>query len=319
MAGTNTLNQDIIDGVYEFQYEEYNETAKIYESLYDVRTSDRAYEHDTDFVMNSNVEEVGEGEGNTDSIVIEGYTWYIKMITLQASIQISKRAVDDGRLKIKEWGSELAQEFIRYEETLAARVFNRGAWAAGDRVFNTQVKDVLSDQFGQLIYDETPLFNGSHPNKLGENTYSNYTASRTLTATNLETAANEFVEHCYDNMDNPIVIQPDTIVVPQGLAFTAARILNSDLMPNTSRNDDNVLKSYLNIVPWRYIGNATVGTTPWFIGKAKAGLRWYNRQGMEVTQSYDAKTRMHSIIMNKRIGIGVTNWRNWQANNLNSA
>ena len=48
MAGTNTLNQDIIDGVYEFQYEEYNETAKIYESLYDVRTSDRAYEHDTD-------------------------------------------------------------------------------------------------------------------------------------------------------------------------------------------------------------------------------------------------------------------------------
>lgn len=315
MAARNTLNKEIIDGVFEFAFESYNEEEQVYPQLFEVMNSTKAYEYGTDFVMHGDVEEVEEGEGNTDSQIVEGYTWYIKMRTLQASIPLTKEVVDDGRLDLSEIGRELGEQFAREEEIMAASIFNNGALTAGHNIFNTQVAGILADQFGNLIYDGQPFFDTAHPNTLGANTYSNFTASRTLSEANLETTLNTMeATNAYDNMDNPIKITADTLLIPKALRFTAAKILNSTLLPAVATNDVNPLQGILNPVVWRYLTDED----GWFTLTARKGRRWYNRSALSIGQEYDEKTRTYSIIFNKRVGVGVTNWRHAYACNISA-
>ena len=313
MATRNSLNTDIIDGVYEFAFETYNNEPRVLEQIFDVKNTNKAYEYGTEFEMNAGVEEVEEGEGVTESQVVEGYTWYIAMRKLRGVISISKEAVDDGRLDIERWGEELGQAFAREEEERAAAIFNYGALTAGHEIFNTAVVGLLADQFGQLIYDGQPFFDTAHPNTLGVNTYSNHSASLDLTEENLETVLNTVEDtNAYDNMDNRISIKADTLLVPKGLRFTAAKILNSSLLPSVATNDINPVQGILNPVVWRYLSDSD----GWFVGAAKQGIRWYNRSPLEIEQTYDEATQTYFIYLTRRAGVGVTNWRYWYACNV---
>jgi len=66
---------------------------------------------------------------------------------------------------------------------------------------------------------------------------------------------------------------------------------------------------------WPYLDDSD----GWYIGAARSGIRWYNRTGLNIRQVDDPERRRVVIVIYKRVGVGVTNWRYWLANNIASA
>lgn len=315
MATLNTLGKDVLDGLFEFSFETYEDIPKVYPNLFDVQNSNQAYETGKDFVMDGAIEIVGEGESNRESKIIEGYTWGIANRKLRAKIKITKEAVDDGKVNVAELGRELGEKMAYFEEEHAHKIFNYGALTAGHEVFDYSIGGTVLDPNPLFIYDGYPFFDTAHPATGHDTTYSNHNASLALTVGNLQTALNTFENtNAYDNAGNPIMVKADTLFVPSSLRFTAATILNSTLVPGGSFNDANVLQGRLNIVESRWLTDSD----GWFIGSAKKGIKWYNRSPLALETEWDAAHQVWWVYLTKRVGVGVTNWRYWYGANISA-
>lgn len=314
----NEFTESMRDDLYDVFWDNYPEVSAKYEELFDVVDSDAAYEKYTSAIGLGDLLEKPEGEDIQSDSPMEAYTIVCKNRTFARKVSFSMESVNDAK-KGSLMGNSVAtwaQSVIRTKEKFYAKFFNKGAMSAGNAVFNNSITGVVTDSSGDLIYDSKAFFATDHPDKVG-NTYSNFSASNSLTHTNLKstyltyTSTNNRTER-----GEVFELTPDVLLLPAGLKFTAQEILNSTLIPSsTATSTTNVLASIVQPQEWAYLDDAD----SWFLGKAKMGLIASDREAVNIDVWLDDINLDYYTRIFMRFGGAVTNFRYWYASNLSTS
>ena len=321
MAGVmrNQFTEALKKDAYRWYFESYPEKPPVYQELFEVVPSDAAYDMFTSAVGLGELLEKPEGEDLQADRPMEAYTIVCKNRTFGRLVRFSYETVQDVKkvsnllqTTIGKWASSV----VETKEKFHAKLFNYGAYTAGNDVFNNTITDVITDSSGNLIYDGKALFATDHPDKVG-NTYSNYESADSLTPDNLK--ANHLIFTSTNNRNERGQIidwMPDTLLVPPALTFTAREILNTTAIPYSQDNTINVLAGgFLGVQEWSYLTD----TDGWFLLKKKVGLMSTARQDVVMDVWSDETNLDLFCSVNLRFGAAVTNWRGAFACNISSS
>lgn len=165
--------------------------------------------------------------------------------------------------------------------------------------------------------DGLSFFNNAHPIDLyapSKGTFDNDYTSTPLNPTNLATVVHAMQSRRAQD-GTPLMVQPDTLIVPPALKYQAMSILNSSFIaPSTLGgvtqvgSSDNVLKGYLNLVVLPELsagmsfptfdaeGNKVVSAggsdTTWYVaalGQSVKPVTWQMRQAPQITNRTDPR------------------------------
>lgn len=248
---------------------------------------------------------------------------YLKVQRYAEHVEVPRELMESsdaiGRLAslASTFASSFGMQAAIKKERLTARAVQRGTLTAGDDIFNGTHPNE-TDPYPLFIYDGLPFFDTAHTLTVGSGTFSNHNVTAPLNQTNLQAAHTQMaVTNAVDERGDPIVLMPDTIIVPSGdLEFTASVLLESLLKTGSANNDVNPLRGKYEIIPWRFL---TDDADAWWL----AGLGPINRRALRIRDSgapdlrtfYDEKTRTWWIESGFYFGLAVQNWRTMVANN----
>jgi len=255
-----------------------------------------------------------EGEDLKTDAPLESYTIVCKNRSFGRIVRFSYETVKDAQKPaniladtVGSWGRMVPIT----KEKFYAKFFNYGAMTAGNDVFNNSITGVLTDSSGDLIYDGKAFFATDHPDRVG-NTYSNYSASNSLTHSNLKTVYTTYTTtNNRDERGEVIDLLPDVLLIPPALKFTAQEILNTTLIPNSADNTTNVLAAIVEVLPWSYLTD----TDGWFLGRRKMGLMATQREDVTIDFWQDETSKDYFASVFTRFGgcvdkkICTTRWQ----------
>lgn len=246
----------------------------------------------------------------------KSHTWQVAFHPFSKILTIPMRLADASNAagKIGDMVAGTAQKAgsraITDKDRFVAAVMQKGTLTAGslDYFDNSFVDN--ADPNPKFIYDGLPFFDTAHTDNAGS-TYSNHEAGGSLTSANLETYLQTIRQtNAKDDRGGEMVIEPDVIVVPPGLEFTAARVLNSALTAGTANNDVNALQGRLRPVVNRYLSDAASASAGW-IGQAGAGLEVWDSGIPQVRTGVDLEHGNYIVTFEYHFGVTVTDWRFW--------
>ena len=320
MAGVkrSQLTEQYKQDSYKYFWEAYPEMPPKYALIFEVVPSNAAYEQFTSAVGLGELLEKPEGEDLQSDAPMESYTIICANRSWGRLVRFSYESVQDSqkfgnllRETVGSWGKNIPIT----KEKFYAKFFNKGAFTAGDEVFNNNITGVVSGDTGKTaIYDNTTFFSNSHQDKVG-NTYDNLTANA-LSVANLKSGYETYTQtNNRDERGQIFDLEPDVLLIPPALKFTAQEILNSALVPFVTNNTTNVLNSILTPMAWPYLTD----TDAWFIGKLKNGLMATDREGISLDFWQDEISMDYFARSFTRFGGAVTNWRFWLGNGCNTS
>jgi hypothetical protein len=243
---------------------EYNNYDKEHAEIYDIETSDRAFEEE---VMLSGFGEAPvktEGAGVAYDDAQEVYTARYTHETIALAFSLTEEAVEDNlydRLSAR-YTKALARSMAQTKEIKAAGVLN-GA-------FTTSVGG-----------DGKPLCSDDHPTLSGPNLRNELAVPADLSETALEQMLIDIAAFT-DERGLKIAVQGLKLVIPKELMFTADRILKSTLRVGTADNDINAIRN-MGMVPQGYtVNNFLTDPDAYFIKtNAPNGMKMFNRVSMK--------------------------------------
>lgn len=244
----------------------FNETETQFQTMHDkifhVQNSNKAFEKDTALSGIGQLEETPE----LGAIPYEDATpgWDVTYVhrKFAKGRMVSQEMIDDEKFNmIAKLPRSLANAKMRTKEQAAADVFNFGFTAGGGG---------LATFTGG---DSKALFATDHVNRAGDVTQSNRITTP-LSQTSLQAVVTAMKTR-RDSKNQIIGFQPDTLLVPTNLEFTARAILESTQVMGSNNNDINPIKGALNLVVWPFLTSATA----WFVLDSKAHeLNFFNRK-----------------------------------------
>ena len=312
----NSFTEGLKADMYAYGFEAYDSIPTVYDKIFEVEGSDKAYTQSTTVIDAGALVEKPENEQITFENAMEGYTVYGKNRTFAKGIQFSFEAVEDmepGKIAnlVKNYAQTWAKSAQINKEEFAAKFFLYGGYTAGHDVFNNTITGVITDPTGDLCYDGKPFFNLSgnlrplYPGATATHYNSIATAlsdSALKTAYTLMTSTNNV-----DSRGRRISLQPDTLVVPSALKFTALNILGATNVVNSANNDLNTAQNLVsNLLEWQYLNS---DTDCWFLLKAKFGLKFHNRMPLTFDFYQDEDTKAYKATAMARWGAHVYDWR----------
>jgi hypothetical protein len=270
-------------GIREVFLSEYQQYPELYSKVYDVQTSNRAYEEELIIAgfgaipeWNSDGSELPTDRALTGNRVLYVHKDYGMMWT------VSKRLLrEDLYAKI---GAELMREAVRAMKHTVELV----SWS------------VIANGFtgSRPLFGNQTLLNGE--------TFNN-SLTVALTPTGLEQALTRFLRW-KNHRGIPVVIQPQLLVVPPELKYVAYTLLHSTYYPNISGSGDTSPSAtgsafyenpFKNVIPDVLFVPYLQDTNDWFIfAKPKVHkLRFYWREKPATDMFTDFRTKgvMHSI------------------------
>lgn len=209
----------------------------------------------------------------------QGPSWYLKVRQYGRRLDLPYRMVEgasEGQI------GDMVTEFMRsFGESAGldksdkiARMYERGMLTAGDLEAFDGSHPGEPDPYPKFVYDNKPWFATDHPLSGSSDTIGNYTASLTLSVTNLETVVTAFRKSmAKDERGDRIRLNPRYLIVPPELEFTARRILESVQLPGSQNNDANVIRGRLQLVVWDALTNAA----GWYVSAGR-GVRVYDEE-----------------------------------------
>lgn len=311
----NQMTENYKNDMYTYFWEAYPTKAPKYEEIFETIPSESAYEQFTSAIGLGELLEKPENEDIQSDSPMEGYTIICKNRLFARKVSLSYESVQDSKKTanllskvVGSWGKALPST----KDKFYAKFFNNGAYSAGHDVFNNTITDVVSDSSGDMGYDNKAFFSTVHPDKVG-NTYSNYLAATALTHTNLKTAFTTYTTtNNRDERGGVIELQPDVLLIPSALRFTAQELLNSVLVPGVTNNTTNVLNSIVEPMEWSLLTD----TDGWFLGKKKEGLLATDRESINLDFYKDEDNLSYAARIFTRFGGAMLNWRFWMGANI---
>ena len=259
-----------LNALFGLEYKGYeNEHAEIY----DVESSDRAFEEE---VMLSGFGEAAvktEGAGVAYDQAQEAYTARYTHETIALAFALTEEAIEDNlydRLAAR-YTKALARSMATTKQIKAASVLN-GAFTTS------------------LGGDGKPLCADDHPTLGGPNLRNELSVAADLSETSLEQALIDIAAFT-DERGLKISVQGLKLIIPKELQFTADRILKSTLRSGTADNDVNAIRN-MGMVPQGYTVNHYLTDPDAFFLKTDApnGMKMFQRVAIKTAFEGDFET-----------------------------
>ncbi len=250
-----------LNALFGLEYQNYD---KEHAEIYDIETSDRAFEEEVMLSGFGTAPVKTEGSGVAYDDAQEVYTARYTHETIALAFSLTEEAVEDNlydRLSAR-YTRALARSMAQTKQIKAAGVLN-GA-------FTTSVGG-----------DGKPLCADDHPTLSGPNLRNELAVPADLSETSLEQALIDIAAFT-DERGLKIAVQGLKLIIPKELMFTADRIMKSTLRVGTADNDINAIRN-MGMVPQGYTVNHYL-TDPdaWFIKTdAPNGMKMFERVSMK--------------------------------------
>lgn len=264
--------QDGLNTLFGLEYDEYPSE---YDQVFDVETSEKAFEEDVLLTGFGYASEKSEGGEYAEDEGQEGWTKRYTHRTVALSFRITEEAIEDNRYMAlgPKYTRALARSMRQSQEVYAANVLNNAV------------------DTGYLGGDGKALLATDHP-LTGGGTMSNMLATAAdLSESTLEQILIQ-IRKAKDDRGLPVMIKPVRLVVAPENEYEAIRILGNKDRPGTADRDINAM------VRKGVFGNDPVVLTnltdadAWFVKTdVKDGLKVMNRTKLVVPKAtVDPKT-----------------------------
>ena len=297
----------------ELFWDTYTEVTPVWQTLFTERPITTPYVERQSMLGMGDLEEKKENEPFSYDTPTAGWPVLGAVRSFGKAVAFSYELYNDSQFRglFAEVVSQIAENYPRTRDRYFANIFNQGALINGHGVFNNTIAGVKADPTGNFIYDNKPLFaaeGNGHPALMSSQLFANYMAL-SLTCENLVQVYNAMtINNAYDEQANKIVLNPDTLVVPQELKLQAMQVLNTEFLPTTSgvaSTQRNPLYRAFDLVVWPHLTDRD----GWFLVQRKKGMTVLTRQAPTIDVWTDPETKQYKASIYCRFGAYVDNWR----------
>jgi hypothetical protein len=251
------------------------ELKPIWKQYYNVESSDRKTEITQSYTEIGDIPEKAEGAHYATDLIRPGFRKEVTHTEFGLGFEVTETATEDDRFGVLKRNTKWLAFSSRYvEEKRAALPFNNG--------FTTET-----------TADGVAWFSASHVLGNGDSMRNILSPAQDLSWNSLTQAMIDAqTETKSDGGRFVTPVDGWDLVVPPALEFTAARIINSTLLPGVADNDSNVLKQRrsFNIIVNPHLTDADA----WFLlasDKSRHGLTSYTRVPITMVRPMeDART-----------------------------
>ena len=260
-----------LNALFGLEYDKYD---KEHLDVFDVESSDRAFEEEVMLAGFGNAETKPEGAGVNYDTAQEAWTARYNHETIALAFAITEEAVEDNLY------DKLAG---RYTKALA-RSMNNAKQIKGANVLNNGFSSSYTGGDGKelLATDHPTITGGDFKNEL--------TTAADLNEISLEQALVDLAD-MIDERGLKVAVKATKMLIPSELVFVAERLLQSQLRTGTADNDINAIKSS-GMVPGGYVVNHYLtDSDAWFLKTdAPNGLKVFERSPLKTSMEGDFDT-----------------------------
>ena len=281
-----------LNAVFGIEYGEVNEEHK---PLYEIESSDRAFEEEVLFTGFGGAPVKNEGAAVVYDDASESYTARYTAETVALAFAVTEEAMEDNLYdtfaKLRAKG--LARSMANTKQQKAADLYNNG--------------------FATNQGDGVPMFSAAHP-VVGAGTVTNITAAAAIAEATLEASIIQ-IQKTTDDRGILIGANAESLHIPTDLLFTADQLLNTPGSTGTANNDINAVR-HLGVIPdGFYVNRRFTDVNAWFIRtNVPNGTKMFNRTPLQTKMEPDFDTGNLRFKARERYSFGVSDWRGWFGN-----
>ena len=260
-----------LNALFGLEYDKYD---KEHLDVFDVESSDRAFEEEVMLAGFGNAETKPEGAGVNYDTAQESWTARYNHETIALAFAITEEAVEDNLY------DKLAGRYVK----ALARSMNNAKQIKGANVLNRGFNSSYTGGDGK------ELLATDHPTVTGGDFKNELTTAADLNETSLEQALVDLAD-MIDERGLKVAVKATKMLIPSELVFVAERLLQSQLRTGTGDNDINAVKSS-GMVPGGYVVNHYLtDSDAWFLKTdAPNGLKVFERSPLKTSMEGDFDT-----------------------------
>jgi hypothetical protein len=289
---TGSHPKDLWPGVKAHFGHNYDEHKVEYPEIYDIETSDKAYEERVQYVGLGLAPLKTQGHSIQFEDAKQGYISRITNITYAIGGIVTREAIEDGQYE------PIATRIARYiafsirqtEENVGANIINRAytsGYTGGDGVV---------------------LCTASHPEASG-NQSNTLAVAADMSEASIEDMLIQIML-AVDSKGLKISLIGKKLIIPPQLTFEATRILQSIQGAGTANNDINALRTMGMLPDGVAVNHYLSDSDAWFIKtNVPEGLICQNRRAVEFAKDNDFDTENAKMKGSVRKGFGWGDWR----------
>ena len=281
-----------LNAVFGIEYGEVNEEHK---PLYEIESSDRAFEEEVLFTGFGGAPVKDEGAAVVYDDASESYTARYTAETVALAFAVTEEAMEDNLYdtfaKLRAKG--LARSMANTKQQKAADLYNFG--------FSTNQGDGV------------PMFSAAHP-VTGTGTVTNITTAAAIAEATIEAAIIQ-IQKITDDRGILVGAAAESLHIPTDLLFTADVLLNTPGITASANNDINAVR-HLGVIPdGFYVNRRFTDVNAWFIKtNVPNGTKMFNRTPLQTKMEPDFDTGNLRFKARERYSFGVSDWRGWYGN-----
>lgn len=270
----------------------YNEIPLQHTQIFDVETSDKAYEEDVEMTGFGLAPVKTQGGSISYDSHTQGPTTRYTHVVYGLGYIVTREEIEDNQYEkvSRARARALGRSMRQTKEIVAANIFNRAfnsAYVGGDGK--------------EMIATDHPTPGGASSNELA--------VAADLSEASIEDMIT-LIMNAKDSRGLRIGLMPRKLIVPSGEWANAERIVGSTLQNDTANNAINAIKSQGvlpgGVVVWRYLTDPDA----WFIKTdASDGLKLYNRRPLSFDKDNDFDTDNAKAKATERYSFGWSDWR----------
>jgi hypothetical protein len=288
------LAKELEPGLHALFGLEYKRWEREHAEIFNEENSDRAFEEETLLTGFGAAPTKSEGASVEYDTAAEQWTARYVHETIALAFSITEEAVEDNLYDTlsKRYTAALARSMAYTKQVKAANVLNNG----------------FSSSY--LGGDGKALMTTDHPSLAAGDLSNELATSADLSETSLETAIIAIGGYV-DDRNIPVAVQARKMIVPKDLAFTAQRILKSELRVGTADNDVNATKS-MGLLPGGYsVNHYLTDTDAFFIltDMTNTGFKMFQRRPLKTSMEPDFETGNMRFKASERYSFGWSDWR----------
>jgi len=266
------------------------------DALYNKMPSDSAWE---EFFEIGALPDIPEFNGKITSLEISpGYYNRIEPKEYAAQIEFERKLLEDKKFPVLDGrASQLVSSAKRTMDKIAVRDFAYAFSSAFDFLYSEE---------GQPLCSTTHLTKGGFNTSIG-----GFSNAGTSTLSKTSVAATRLAMRRFRNdIGDRIVIEPDTLLVPDNLYDTAMEIVGSEYNPDNDKNTINMQYKRFKVIP--YLRLDDYSTNMWFMidsSLMKQFHIWIERVAPQTNNTIDFDTFIWKYSIYFRIAYGFLDWR----------
>jgi len=275
---------------------EIKELPPMIDTLYSKLPSDSAWE---EFFEIGALPDIPEFNGKITSLDISpGFYSRIEPKEYAAQLEFERKLLEDKKFPVLDGrAAQLVQSAKRTMDKIAVRSFAYAFTASFDFLYSEE---------GQALCSTTHLTKGGY-----NTTNGGFSNAGTSTLSKTAIAATRLAMRRFRNdIGDRIMIEPDTILVPDNLYDTAMEIVGSEYNPDNDKNTINMQFKRFKVIP--YLRLDDYSTNNWYMIDSSLMKRfhvWIDRVAPQTNNTIDFDTFIWKYSIYFRIAYGFLNWR----------